>query len=155
MTVTLGILHFLTIALTAIVAGVFFAAQFALIPAMHGLSTRLSVELHQRYGAAIDRWAPWVALTPALCAVALLVMNHDFGQLSTVFTTVGLLGTVSIGLVSELVNMPINRRIASWSLEAIPSDYARLRRRWERAQVLRTTTGVIALSGYTIGGLAR
>jgi hypothetical protein len=45
-----------------------------------------------------------------------------------------------------LVSVPINTYQQGWSVLAPPSDWARVRDRWQIAHLLRTTTAVLAFT---------
>ena len=54
-------------------------------------------------------------------------------------------------IISLLVSVPINTDQQGWSVLAPPSDWARVRDRWQMAHLVRTTTAVLA---FTILGRA-
>ncbi len=49
-------------------------------------------------------------------------------------------------IISLLVSVPINTDQQGWSVLAPPSDWARVRDRWQMAHLLRTTTAVLAFT---------
>ena len=49
-------------------------------------------------------------------------------------------------IISLLVSVPINTYQQVWSVLAPPSDWARVRDRWQMAHLLRTATAVLAFT---------
>ena len=63
-----------------------------------------------------------------------------------------LLGFIAgVAVISEVINQPINRRVGG--AEAVPSEYAQLRRRWDRANLVRTSIAVVGLVCYVVAAL--
>jgi uncharacterized membrane protein len=53
---------------------------------------------------------------------------------------------VAAGLITRLLNMPLNAVVMSWSPQAPPADWSRLRELWWRWHILRFSAGFVGLS---------
>ena len=53
---------------------------------------------------------------------------------------------VAVGVLSLLVNVPIDRDLWRWSPSRPPSNWATVRDRWDAFHVVRTTLAVVALA---------
>jgi len=58
---------------------------------------------------------------------------------------VGALGYIVAGLITRLINMPINSRVMTWSAEAPPANWGRFRDRWWYWHRVRTAAAVCGL----------
>jgi hypothetical protein len=58
--------------------------------------------------------------------------------------------TLSVGVISELGNVPINRTIHGWQPDNPPARVPRALERWARLHLLRTVAGVLALLSFAV-----
>ena len=91
--------------------------------------------------------------TVASC-LALLVLRRERRDSASFWLT--LAGTVGfIGMLGvTLIEIPINRRTLDASPESPPADWAELRARWERFNLLRTGLEVAGLICLYLGALS-
>ncbi|WP_329000301.1 DUF1772 domain-containing protein [Kribbella sp. NBC_00709] len=92
-------------------------------------------------------WFIAVAFVPAVAAVVVLVVvSHRAG--SPVFrpALIALGLFVIAGLITAVVNGPINVEQLSWSAQNPPADWARVRDHWQLAHAARTVALVGALA---------
>jgi hypothetical protein len=121
----------------------------------HKMSLATSVEVHQKFDILPDRYIRPCTAISGITAILILALSRDLTSTSSVFLWVGLAGTLGVILISELVNVRINRVIHGWSLDQVPTDYPKLRRRWETFHVVRTLCGLLAFSHYIVAVLVR
>jgi hypothetical protein len=124
------------------------------IPAMRRMTERETVRTHQtQFDDLPDRFLPALAVTSTITAFLILFIA-DLPTSSIVLYSIGLGAMLVVGLVSVLINVPINRKIRHWSPDAIPEEYPRIRRRWNRVHMLRVFLAGVALVCYIIAALA-
>lgn len=130
---------------TGILAGGFVMVLTSLVPARRELPASTAVQLYQITNPRINRYVPQTAITAAASALVLLVWRRGTTSISTIFTLLGFLCSIGVGVISVFGHGPINRTIASWSPSAVPAEFPQLRERWDRLHMLRTAVGVLAL----------
>lgn len=108
------------------------------------LSAEAYVAWHQAIDSIFKRVAPVMMLTWIFSTVAILALTFEqppvfglmLGVLFCLFSFVG---------VTLRIEVPINREIERWSLNAIPPHWDRLRRRWSRFQGVRAGISTLSL----------
>ena len=117
--------------------------------AMSRLSASTYVEFHQHTNRTFDPYMPVVVIGALAGGVALAVMYgvHSIpGQLAAA-------GAACYALVI-IIGVPtcvrINHRIASWSIQNPPREWAQMRARWIRFHVIRTLFSVPAFTIYLL-----
>jgi len=150
------LLHFVNVFAAAVVAGGLVAVLLVIVPVKQALPHRLSVEIHlAMLGHQIDRYMKPAGLVAAITGLVLLAMMPERSPLRVAPQVVGLLGMIGVVITSRYYNVPSNRRMAEWDLNALPPGYAEWRARWDRIHVVRTTSGLVALAGYLASALTR
>jgi uncharacterized membrane protein len=144
----LDIFRFLSTFAAGIAAGTLVAVLAGVIPVLRGLPRDGALRVKQLFDPAIDRYQPATVAIAVLSAVVILL--HSLTSAEIVFTAIGLVGTLGIGVVSMAVNLPINRTMASWPPDAAPPEFEPLLARWMRFHVVRTLSGVLGLAGFVL-----
>ena len=125
-----------------IVAGAFLMGSFAVHPAAARLNASPHVLLRQELIRRLARWMPPFMLLPVLASTVAIMLCR-----TSVFWTLDALGlALSLATIGITVgiNAPLNRRFASWSLDALPSGSRSYVDRWNVAHSVRTATAVAA-----------
>lgn len=97
-------------------------------------------------------WFIGAVFAVTLIAVVMAVIqayNTDRSQLRP--TVIALALILAAVVVTLVVNGPINLEQRAWSAQSPPTDWARLRDRWQIAHALRTAALCAALGYLTIG----
>jgi hypothetical protein len=122
--------------------------------AMSRLSVSVHVEFHQQTNRTFDPYMPIVVIGALAGGVALAVMYgvHSIpGQLAAA-------GAVCYALVI-IIGVPtcarINHKIASWSIQNPPREWAQMRARWIRFHMIRTLFSVPAFALYAAAMILR
>ena len=141
-----------TIGQTALFAGLLFSGLFAgfllavliLEASMRRFPASVYTQVRQVELAHLDDLAT-VLLPAALLATATLVVVTIArpGRTRWLALTALVLLLVTF-IISLLVSVPINTDQQGWSVLAPPSDWARVRDRWQIAHLVRTTTAACA-----------
>lgn len=154
MSIVLHVLSFLNVFATALFVGTTCWVLVVTMPALRRMSEVESVRTHQvQLDELPDKFFPLLVPFVNLTAAAVLVANHDPDSAAFVLESVGLALMLVVTVVTLRVNVPINRTIRGWSLEALPAGYADLRRRWDRFHRLRTLLGALALGCFLAAAL--
>jgi uncharacterized membrane protein len=138
----------------ALTAGGLVAVHVALLPTMRNLPDGAAVRLHQVFDPLIHRYMPATTVGAGLAVIALLYSAPLEGRHVTLLAA-GLANTILTILISQFLNVPINRTVRSWSPEAVPAEYHPLRRTWSRYNLVRTLTSLFALACYTVVAVTR
>src|SRR5262250_1311384 len=125
-----------------IVAGAFLMGSFAVHPAAARLNASPHVLLRQELIRRLAQWMPPFMLLPVLASTVAIMLCRT--SVFWILDTLGLaLSLATIGITVG-VNVPLNRRFAAWSLEALPQDWESYIGRWNLGHSARTATAVAA-----------
>jgi len=150
-------LRFVNVLSAAIVAGGQVTVLLVIIPVLGSFDTRLSVQVHRAMlGHQIDRFMKPLGITSLLSAVAIM----GFGLLEAIqipaaslaLTGIGMAGTIGVIVTSRYFNVRTNRAMEEWSLNDIPQDYGRIRKRWDSVHAVRASSGLLAATAYLLAG---
>jgi uncharacterized membrane protein len=149
-------LRFANIMATALVAGGQFYVLNVIVPVKRTISARPSVQLHLAIlGHQTDRYMKPTGIVSAVSALALLALSRGHRPASIVLLAIGLLGMLGVVITSRYFNVPANREMAAWSLDALPEDFDQWRNRWDKVHRIRTACGLLALAGFVGSALLR
>lgn len=144
----LDIFRFLSAFASGIAAGTLVAVFAGVIPVLRRLEPSEALRVKRLLDPFIDRYQPATVVLAAVSAVVILL--HSLTTSETIFTVLGLAGSIGVGVTSVAVNMPINRAMGTWSPDAVPPDFEPLLARWIRFHGVRTLAAVIALAGFVL-----
>ncbi len=150
-------LQFAALMLYALVLGVFWGTWFAQSRTMHLLSAATFLENGRQYIANLA--FPMRILMPASLAATLLAAYSAYserrqGRAAFGFTAAAALLMAAAFAITLTVNVPIDDRIKTWTLENLPTDWGRIRDHWEVFHCLRTWTCFAGFASLTAGILA-
>ncbi|WP_433172878.1 anthrone oxygenase family protein [Actinoallomurus sp. CA-150999] len=128
---------------TGSLAGVLLAVEMAMVPMLCALRGDRWVEVHRLLDPGFDPLMPRVNRVVLALGIVLIVVAGPAP--ARVAFGLAVAGIVGVALVSELRNVPMNRRIDAWAADGLPDDWPRLRERWARANRLRT---LFAAAGF-------
>jgi uncharacterized membrane protein len=144
----LDIFRFLSAFASGIAAGTLVAVFAGIVPVLRRLPPSEALRVKRMFDPLIDRYQPQTVVLAAVSAVVILL--HDLTSSETVFTVVGLAGSIGVGLTSVLVNLPINRAMAAWPPDTVPPEFEPMLARWMRFHTIRMLSGVVALAGFVL-----
>ncbi|HEX5501708.1 MAG TPA: DUF1772 domain-containing protein, partial [Thermomicrobiales bacterium] len=114
-----------------------------------------SVRTHQtQFDDLPDRYLPASGLGAAGAACALLV-RRGLPRRRALCYLLGLLALAPVGLITVFQNVPVNRMIRHWSVEAVPAEYPAIRRTWNRRHAARTLCALAALLCFICANVTR
>lgn len=129
---------------SGLTAGVLFSVALSVVPAFLGVEPQRYVELHKLVGRRYDHVMPPMVVTWTLCDVVLAVAA-DTASGRLLFTLAATLGC-GVAAVSQLGNVPINRRVKRMPAGPVPIGWADPRERWRAFNLARTYLAVLALA---------
>ena len=138
------IFQLLTMILFSLVAGVFWGTWFSLSRSIASITPGTFLEVGHTMIANLG--GPMSVLIPAtivttLVLVVVLYRRHDTPSFALACAALGLLAVSTA--ITLIVNVPIDGQIAGWTVGTLPTDWDRIRNRWEFYHGLRTALTVI------------
>ncbi len=150
----LKVFQFVNILLSALVTGVFWGPWLGLSRSITTFAPEVFLAIGQRM---IGNLAPVMpVLMPAALVTTVPVLWISHGARSETFysTLAGLCLFVIALLITLLVEVPIDNQIKAWTPASLPSNWQRLRDRWEAFHVARSWLSVAGLALLVIGALS-
>jgi hypothetical protein len=129
----------------------------AIVPVAKLWPAERSIDLHREtLTKRPDRFLRPVSAAAVACGLASQLVERGRSRRSLCWQLAGLGGMVSVLLLSEKVEFPINRMLLDLPSPAdVPEDYQRIRSRWDRVHAARAASGVTAAVCYTLSALTR
>jgi hypothetical protein len=140
------ILQFLAIVLTSLRMGVHFGIWLTEAPMRETQSGPLFTEVQQGRDRVADRIMPILGIA-SIVSVAACVFLVRAVPVALALSLIGLALIVGDMAVTLICNVPINKKVESWSVAAPPPEWAELRDRWEKYHTIRT---VLIVSGFSL-----
>jgi uncharacterized membrane protein len=141
------VVQFVTLMLFSLVTGVFWGTWFSLSRSMVSLTTPTFLEVgHTMIG---NLGGPMSVLMPSAVLSGIIVCTVLFRRGHTRsggLALVSMLLLLSAMAITLTVNVPIDRRIQTWTTVTVPSDWMATRDRWEYYHGLRTLISVLAFA---------
>jgi uncharacterized membrane protein len=145
-------IDFINLLLSALLVGALFCVWMLLNPAH--LDASHYIILQQQGIRTLHPSMPRLgALTIAVTLMAAFLARENKPRMSLLIAA-AVLFTVS-GVITRVVNMPINASVIHWSPGAPPEDWSQLRDEWWRWHCRRTLSAVAALVLVLLAALTR
>ena len=143
---TVRIVQFVALLLTALSMSVHFGTWLTERPLRRTKSGALFIEVHQGRDQVAARVMPILGNT-AIIFLAFGVFFARTVPAAFALSLAGLILVIGDMLVTLMGNVPINRAVQGWQPDAPPADWERLRDRWERLHSIRT---LLVVSGFAL-----
>jgi uncharacterized membrane protein len=154
--VTLRTWEFISILLSASVAGMFFGPWVALTRTIGVFAPDIFIAIVRRMNRNM---APvMTALMPAalLSMIPVLLITHDARPRTFYLNLAGFALFVVSLLVTVIVEVPIVKQVETWTASTLPGNWQHLRDRWGAFHVVRVVAGItgfaLLLVGAVVGG---
>lgn len=147
----LRVFELISIVLCAMVGGMFWGPWLALSRSIDTFEPEVFLAITHRMIRNMS------SLMTGLMPLGLLSMGPvlmvSYGRRPVLFSlTLGALAAfVVVMLVTVLIEVPIVKQIASWTISTLPGDWRERRDRWARFHVVRVVAAVVGL-GLLVGG---
>jgi len=129
---------------TGLLAGLY-TGRWLGAPASKEYSAAVFTEVQQRVDASVGQTAPVLIMGTIVILGVTLVAIRDFRSARFALVAVALLLVVAGTITTQVVNVPINDEINSWTVGSPPADWSDTRDRWEAFHVVRTIVTLLAL----------
>jgi uncharacterized membrane protein len=127
---------------SGLVAGVFMAVAVSVLPTLFALPTAQYVVTHRLLGRGYHPVMPIVVSCGTVADLVLLLRAPDTG--TAVLRGVAFLALAGVQLVSQLLNVPINKAVHRVDLDALDDTWPDPRPAWRRWHRLRTALAFVA-----------
>jgi uncharacterized membrane protein len=141
---TAALVGALVLVASGVVAGVLFSVALGVVPAFLALPPDRYIEVHKLVGRRYDRVMPPLVVTCTVLDLVLAV-TADGGPRRALLILAAALGA-GVAAVSQLGNVPINRRVKRLPAGGPPPDWPDPRARWRALHLVRTVLALLALA---------
>ncbi len=149
LTMAFDILRFLSLFLAGILAGEELVVRYGVQPALTALEDRAHILARQALVRRLRVVVPAIMVPTVLAAIAALIVGG--GAPGFWFRLAGTLALVAFVLFSFLGTVPINIQVNDWQVDAPPSDWKEVVRRWQFIDVFRSTAALVAFALFVVG----
>jgi hypothetical protein len=129
---------------SGLTAGVLFSVALSIVPAFLGMPAQRYVELHKLVGRRFDRVMPPLVVTWTLLDAG-LATTANAAATRGLFACAAAAGC-GVVAVSQLGNVPLNRRVKGLPPGPLPAGWVDPRPRWRGLHLIRTYLAMIALA---------
>ncbi|MEU5050243.1 DUF1772 domain-containing protein [Streptomyces sp. NPDC021096] len=137
------VLSALVLGASGILAGVLVAVALGVVPAFRGLPPDQYIRVHRLAGQYYDRVMPPLVIGSTGVDIALAVLADDGGRV--ILFSAGAAAQLGVSVVSQLANVPINRRVKGTDPLRVGLDWDDPRDRWARWHLVRTVLALCAV----------
>jgi DNA-binding SARP family transcriptional activator/uncharacterized membrane protein len=130
-----------------VTAGVLLCVAISLVPGFIALPPDDYIAAHKLFGRYFDRIMPPIVVVTTLLVAALAALAAS-ADAERIFIA-GALCMLSISVISQSRNVPINRKVKR--LETAPDDWQDPRSAWRNWHVLRTSMALIGMTLISVG----
>lgn len=139
--VWVSILQIAAITLVGLVAGSTFGIWRGYNPTLYSAST--FIEVHQGAVRGLNFLLPALAFGAIACVLVLAYRGRK--SRSTVFLYLAAMALMIVGgMVTRLINQPINSAIMNWTADSLPDSWNTIRDRWWAWHIVRTHASIAA-----------
>jgi hypothetical protein len=135
----------LAVVLLVVLVSVFLGTLLVITPVTRGFDADMYIRVQQPMTRHMAPFVSGVGVLAGLATAAAAWRLRRAG-LPWRWPMVAFACLVAVGVLSLLVNVPIDRDLWNWSPSRPPSDWATVRDRWDAFHVVRTTLAVVALA---------
>lgn len=147
----LTILRVVAVVSAGLVAGIFVGHRAGLHYAVPKLSASSFVQLGQIMYAHYAQFMPPLVLTALISSLLWLVMIRSQWRAAEFWlVAISACAILAILAVTRAVNVPLNNKLMTWSVDSPPPNAQQLWARWERANTLRSVLATGALILETV-----
>jgi uncharacterized membrane protein len=110
-------------------------------------------EFHQATNHTFDPYMPSVVSGAILGGLGLAVVSPGMHSVPGWLAITGAICYAAVVVISLSTNVPTNKAIAAWPIQAPPDNWKEIRAGWIRWHIVRTLVAVPALICYLLSGL--
>jgi uncharacterized membrane protein len=146
------VIRFIALLSTGLLAGIFLGWRMGPSFALPTLPASSFVQFQQVVHGYYVRFMPILQIVAVLSSLTwLFSLRSSVGSLRFVLLALAAAGTIFVFALTVAVNVPINKKLMSWSASAPPENLSEILRPWERVNTVRT---ILAVGVFTLEVLA-
>ena len=150
---TLKIGELISIILSAFVAGMFWGPWLALSRSMATFEPDVFLAIVQRMNRNMTSLMTILMPAALLSIVPVLLVSYS-RQPETFYLMLAAFALFTVALlVTVLVEVPIVKQIATWTVSTLPGNWQQVRDRWEAFHVVRVVAGLAGLVLLVVGAI--
>jgi len=147
--------HFLTIMLYVLVAGVMWGTWVSLARTMTGYDPTVFLADGKHMIANLASLMPILMISAVVLNLLLIVLLFRRSATAAAWlTTFALLAMIAVLVITLAVEVPIDNQIKVWTTATLPSDWADIRQRWANFHTLRTFVSLGGVAAVVAAALA-
>ena len=135
--------------LAGLLAGEELIVRWGVQPALAAMSDRAHVEARIALVKRLKVVVPMLMIPTVLAAILALILAA--GEPGAAARWAGSVLLLAFVLFSFLGTVPINMKVNDWDPDDPPADWRDVVRRWERIDVFRSTSAILAFIFFAIG----
>ncbi len=142
---TLKIIELINIVISAMVGGMYWGPWLALTKSLKKFDSKVFLSV---VGQLNQNMAPLMTILSPLSLVTtilVLIISYDNHNATFYFTFIGFLLFLMALIVTLIIEVPIVKKIVTWTETTLPSNWEQLRDRWGKFHILRVMAGIIGL----------
>ena len=136
------IVEFANLLLASLLVGAMFGVWLVFNPV--GLAANFYVALHQQGIRALNVTLPALGAATGLMTLASVLLGQ--GNRTRFLLLAAVICFAVAGLITRLLNQPINAIVMTWAVDAPPTNWTHLRDQWWQWHLMRLVAGLAALS---------
>jgi uncharacterized membrane protein len=147
-----SVIRFIALLSTGLLAGIFLGWRMGPSVALPTLPATSFVQFQQVVHGYYVRFMPILQIAAVLSSLTwLFFLRSSAGSLRFILLALAAAGTISVFALTFAVNIPINKKLMTWSASAPPQNWSEIWRPWEQVNTIRT---VLAVGVFTLELLA-
>jgi hypothetical protein len=148
---TLKILELANIIISAIVGGMYWGPWLALTISLKHFDRTVFLLIVNRLNKNMGPLMTVLTPLSLMSTMTVLVFTYGGGSCTFYFTLVGFALFLAALLVTVIVEVPIVKKIVTWTEPTLPSNWEQIRDRWARFHIMRVIAAIVGL-GFLLAG---
>lgn len=150
---TLKLCQFVSILLSALVAGVFWGPWLALSRSLSTFGPDIYLAIVHRLGRNLGPIMTFLLPLSLLSMLPVLFLSYGHRPVAFFLTLAGFTLFLVALLVTMLVEVPLVQQMDAWTVATLPDNWHALRDRWGAFHVVRVVSGLAGLCCLVAGAI--
>ncbi len=150
---TIKVIEFLNIILSALVGGMYWGPWLALSRSLNTFEPGVLLAIVNRLNRNMATLMTWLTPLGLLSTLPTLYLSFENQPTTFYLTLAGFACFVFALIVTVRTEVPIVLQIITWNVSAMPSNWQQLRDRWVKFHVFRVVAGVVGLALLVAGAI--
>lgn len=147
----LQVVRVIAVVCTGLLAGIYFGYRVGVYHALQDLTASNFVRFQRVVHVRYIKVLPVLLLSALVAAVVWLVMIwSQVGSAEFWLVAASCCGLVLVGAMTRAVNIPLNKQLMTWDVDAPPSNLRETWAPWDRVNTIRTLVATAVLILETV-----